>query len=169
MYREMMAIAPRTMSRDFHRLLDLALREKPTIVHIRLGDYRNEPRFGVLSENYYANAFAELGISQEDNVWIFSNEPELVKASYLHILCGSVSIIEDQRLSPAELLELMRYGHKYVIGNSTLSWWAARLSFNPQAPVIAPKPWFKCLPEPFELVPTDWLRLESEWKSSRSD
>jgi hypothetical protein len=58
----------------------------------------------------------------------------------------------------------MRNMKGYVIGNSTFSWWAARLKYDHSAVVVAPVPWFKSMNDPEGLIPGDWITIEAELK-----
>jgi len=134
--------------------------ENPLIVHVRLGDYKSEDRLGVLSLNYYENAIeAMMSTQMFQKIWLFSDEP---KDAILRVPAGwrnHVRVIDSNNLESAETLKLMTLGHGYVIANSTFGWWGAFLSENPNSRVIAPVPWFKSHPEPRELVPPNWERL----------
>jgi hypothetical protein len=136
----------------------LALEEFPLVVHVRLGDYRLENDFGLLSSRYY-ESIAELWSSGAyKKLWLFSDEPtealELIPAN----LWEHTRVIDDKSEAPCVTLELMRLGYGYVIANSSLSWWGAMLSRTENPSVTAPQPWFKSMDEPKDLIPLNWQR-----------
>ena len=132
----------------------------PLIVHIRLGDYKFEPKFGALENEYYEKALKiEMAKNVYKRIWIFSDEPKealnYIPAEYINFC----DLIDYPDLSSAEVMEIMRLGYGYIIANSTFSWWGAFLTYNDNAPVIAPEPWFKSLKSPNEILPKNWLTL----------
>ena len=137
----------------------LAAKEKPLVVHIRLGDYLDESNFGVLSSNYYEKAIS-LMISkyQFKHLWVFSDEinkaKSLIPKRYL-ALCRWM----DDRDSAVVTLEKMRLGSGYVIANSSLSWWGSFLSLTSNAPIVVPQPWFTGMDDPEELIPDNWIKI----------
>lgn len=136
---------------------NLAEIEKPLIVHIRLGDYKNEKNFGIPVPSYYAKAISQLWSSGEYlKIWIFSDEPSLALQIYGEILPANCRWIPEIANSAAKTLEVMRYGNGYVIANSTFSWWGAFLSHKSNPPVIAPSPWFKSTGSPSHICPPHW-------------
>lgn len=138
----------------FSKLADV---EKPLIVHIRLGDYKNENSFGVPSPEYYASAIQRLFHSDKyGKIWIFSDEPDLASEMFRSAIPNEVRWIHNEGESAAQTLEIMRHGKGYVIANSTFSWWAAFLSYTADPEVIAPDPWFRHLDNPKDLLPPNW-------------
>ncbi len=133
-------------------------------VHIRLGDYRNEPDFGILSENYYEEALERVFREREyQEIWLFSDEPEQAIGKIPHKYREKVWVVPT--LSAAETLELMRQGQGYVIANSSFSWWGAMLSKSLSPTVVAPKKWFKNLRDPAHLIPPSWIKVNSTFES----
>jgi hypothetical protein len=65
----------------------------------------------------------------------------------------------------AENLMLMTLGKNFIGANSSYSWWAAFLRKNEHAEVIAPTPWFSGMPEPVDLIPNNWQRINSGFAS----
>lgn len=142
---------------------NLALIENPLVVHIRLGDYKNEDAFGILPRAYYEKSINRMWESGEyKKIWAFSDEPEIAKDFLSFVPAEDLRWIGEIDNSASLTLEVMRYGRGYIIGNSTYSWWGAFLSVTPDAMVIAPEPWFQKLSTPQELVPPHWAR-ESSW------
>ena len=140
----------------------IAQEERPLIVHIRLGDYTEEHRFGSLGIDYYATALFRIWDSEKfGKIWVFSDEIE--KASKLIPLefHDKIRWIQDIDGSTAQTFQLMRFGHGYIVANSTFSWWAAFLSYNDSAKVICPEPWFKLLQDPADLIPLHWTRISA--------
>ena len=136
--------------------------EKPIIVHVRLGDYLNEKDFGVLSEEYYQSSIRDLWASGEYGaIWAFSDEPERAGSFLPQELSSQIFWVPQEGLSSVQVLQLLRLGHAYVIGNSTFSWWGAFLSYKENPVVISPEPWFLNLPEPNNLIPPDWKRSKA--------
>jgi hypothetical protein len=145
-------------SPEVGRYMNFADREKPLAVHVRLGDYKNEPTIGILSKGYYEKAIKNiLSEGQFGAIWLFSDELELAKEIITNCSALPVRMIPTVNESAAATLEVMRFCKGYVIANSTFSWWGAFLSHTPNAPVIAPKPWFNGMNDPRDLIPPHWM------------
>jgi hypothetical protein len=142
----------------------LAEREEPLVVHIRLGDYVSESGFGIPGEKYYAEAISsQLLMKRYKKIWLFSDEPEKA-IQKLPVSPGiEYRIIEQEGLTSAETLEIMRFGHGYVIANSSFSYWGAFLSYSEDPKVICPYPWFKDLAAPNNLIPGKWRRADARF------
>jgi len=148
---------------ELEEFAKLAILERPLVVHIRLGDYLQESKFGTLGADYYSRALAELfDVKKHQKIWVFSDEIEKAKLLIEQKYLGFVRWFPDIEEPAAVTLEKMRLGHAYILANSSFSWWGAFLSKIPNAPTIAPTPWFTGLPEPMDLVPTNWKRLERD-------
>lgn len=134
------------------------------LMHVRLGDYKLETDFGIPSLEYYAKSLGELkdAVSFE-RIWLFSDEPteaiKYVPKSFQNL----VRIVPNFNGSSAITLEAMRHANSYIIANSSLSWWGARLSYTNEPLVVAPFPWFKSKAEPRYIIPEHWRRI-SAWK-----
>jgi hypothetical protein len=139
---------------------ELADVENPLVVHIRLGDYKNEKLFGTPSQEFYTSAIKQLlSTGNYSKVWVFSDEPDLARQLFKTAIPANARWIYSNSDSSAQTLEIMRHGKGYVIANSTFSWWAATLSYTLNPAVIAPEPWFKFLESPKDLIPQNWYLL----------
>ena len=149
-------------SAEINELKNIASRELPLVVHVRLGDYIEFSEFGTLSSEYYKNSIDTLWkTGRFKKIWVFTNSPERV-ASYLPLEYEKVfRYINVHGGSAAHNLEAMRLGRGYIISNSTYSWWGAYLSYDSDAVVVAPDVWFKDLPEPNSLLPKSWMRMKA--------
>lgn len=134
------------------------------IIHYRLGDYKLEKNFGILSPDYYISALnVVLQSTQIDEVWIFSDEIDLASKILGSERFPNVIWIDPKSHTTESSFDLMRQGDAYIIGNSTYSWWAATLSYAEPKIVIAPSPWFAEAEEPLFLVSPNWQRIESKF------
>jgi hypothetical protein len=134
--------------------------ERPLILHIRMGDYRNEKSIGMIDENYVELAL-RYAIDQNEfhKIWLFSDEPEEALSLVPSHLHPRIEVMREVEGSPTLTQEVMRLGCGYVLSNSTFGWWAAYLSRNEPKTVIIPDPWFKKIEEPLGLIPTTWTRI----------
>jgi hypothetical protein len=156
---QLMSMNPKNPSEYFISMKSRSEKDRPLIVHVRRGDYEDEESFGILTDTYYSTSISELMQSKIYNkIWLFSDTPkkaiQVVPKQYM----SQVEVISSD-LSTAETYELLRFGHAYVIANSTFSWWGAFLSYTYQPPVFAPTPWFKGIDEPIKLIPENWIRV----------
>ena len=161
--QQMMSLHISKEGDDLRLLRELAEKEYPLVVHIRLGDYLNDSDRGIPSVSYYNQAITELWQSGVfSKIWLFSDQAdEAVK--YIDLKWEKyLRVIREVDNSSASTLEAMRLGKGYVIGNSTFSWWGAYLTHSPDATVIAPYPWFKNSPSPIELIPQNWQAYDSK-------
>jgi hypothetical protein len=127
------------------------------LIHLRFGDYRNEPTFGLLTPEYFSNALRSLDVESALNVIsVFSDEPqEALKLLPSHYL-SRIKVEEMAEESPLVTLCRMRGYKSYIIANSTFSWWAA---YTSQATsVYVPDPWFVTGENPVDLIPENWTR-----------
>lgn len=139
---------------------NLAIIERPVVVHVRLTDYLREESFGLLTKNYYAHGIEKiLQTTNCKSIWLFSDDTQMAR-SFLPTDCNlPVRVIDQINGSTALAFEIMRMGYGYVIANSTFSWWAAYLSSNLDVEVVAPQPWFIEAVEPEFLIPKHWKRI----------
>ncbi len=163
-YKKLFNLHPKHPGSDLKYYESLSSDCKPLVIHIRLGDYMSETDFGIPSVDYYKSAIARISSEVEfDEIWVFSDT--LSKAKEILHFDREIKVrwIGEIDGSTANTFEAMRLGAGYIIGNSTFSWWAAFLRFDTKAPVIAPKPWFRGMEEPFELIPQNWTRIDSNY------
>ncbi|HAS85065.1 MAG TPA: hypothetical protein DCS23_03295 [Candidatus Yonathbacteria bacterium] len=136
---------------------------KSVSVHIRRGDYVNDPKtnsaHGVCSKEYYEKAInlmqskIELPIFyffSDDILWVKKEFGERTDFKY----------VSNSRLKEYEELFLMSSCSNHIIANSSFSWWGAYLNKNPKKIVIAPRKWVKKEPDPHpNIVPETWIRI----------
>jgi hypothetical protein len=157
---EFFEIAPVIPGSDFQYMRSRAMREKPIMVHIRLGDYLLEPKFGIPSAKYYKKAIEQLkSFLRFSPIWVFTDDIEECKKMFANYLPENVNWIGNIDNSVGSTLALFRYGAGYVIANSSFSWWSAWSRHDRSAKVIYPEPWFIGLETPQELIPPGWESL----------
>lgn len=141
---------------------ELAKVENPIVIQVRLGDYLQELNIGIPKKEFYETSLAIIRENLPNSkVWLFSNDINLAEEYLYNVLPQNYRVIDDERLSPADILQIMRLGSGYIISNSTFGWWGAFLKREKVAPVFVPSPWFKELPEPRDLIPKDWNRIDA--------
>ena len=161
-------IDPVNPGSEFEYFKSKAIIQKPIMLHIRLGDYLSEPNFGILTSEYYKTAIEQFKTIREINpIWVFTDDLEDSKKYFADFLPENVYWIGDVDNSIGSTLALFRYGAGYVIANSSFSWWAAQSRHNRSAKVIHPKPWFKGLETPLDLIPSDWESLTGHTKEAK--
>ena len=159
---KMQSLRLRDESIEFKLLRDLALKEKPLVVHIRLGDYKAESEFGILDGTYYRKAIEQILVG-DTKIWVFTNEEALARQIFPNEFSKNVRWVTDPSLSSSQTLELMRYGSGFVIGNSTFSWWGAVLNYSGSHRIVAPFPWFKLTESPRALLPEHWITVPASY------
>jgi hypothetical protein len=127
----------------------------PIFIHIRRGDYVNQPdNHPVCSTSYYENSLNHF--KDTSSVLIFSDDPEWCKSQELfsddrflisefNLTYNQTSDTNDGRIKsliPYYDLCLMSMCQGGIIANSSMSWWGAWLIENPTQPIVAPNPWF---------------------------
>ncbi len=136
-----------------------AIKECPLVVHVRLGDYRDEPKFGIPSHSYYRNAIERMMKTGEfKKIWLFSDEPEAALDFIPNNFRQCVQVERFNHLGTMSTLSTMNLGSGFVIGNSTFGWWGAFLAKNSSAPVIVPGQWFRSIAGPLDLIPAEWIK-----------
>ena len=131
--------------------------QNPVILHLRLGDYLSEDLIGIPKVEYFEKAIGFFKSKYpECEIWLVTNDVFDAK----HYLGEKIfeKLVFDEGLNsldPLELFEVMRVGRRFIISNSTFSWWAALLS-EAKNDVVAPDPWFQKLPQSPKLFPSEW-------------
>lgn len=130
-------------------------------VHIRRGDFNKFPEiFNLFGKEYYLEALNVLAQKVNiGNVYIFSDsfseindEIDQIRDKYNVILVEGQTVLQDFRL-------LMQFSN-YTIGNSTFSWWAARLSDSYKPIVIVPQNPMKIMSNESRPYPIEWIKLK---------
>jgi hypothetical protein len=140
------------------------LSSNPIVIHLRLGDYLDlVDTFGILSWKYYHQALMKVEGYTCREIWVFSNDLDLARIHLAPLRLKNLKYVSPNHDSSAtESMLLMSLAQDLIIGNSTFSWWSAKLG-NISKNVYAPKVWFKQIPEPHDLIPDEWERIESDW------
>jgi len=148
------------------RMMGQAAEVRPTVLHVRRGDYSKpiNNSMGLLSPSFFLSALEELEHKlrrPHREVWVFSDSITQVREEFGSAGKNFRFIEAPEAVSAAENLVLMASGVSLVISNSTFSYWAGLMGHVPA--VVAPLKWFRDLEDPVDLVPPNWHRTESEW------
>lgn len=108
-------------------------KEGDVAVHVRRGDYVNNPNYLNIVPSYYAEYFEA---HPELNFYIFSDDYKYCKMQF-HIY-RNVEFVENCK--PIEHLCLMSQFQNHMIANSSFSWWGAKLAelYHDKVNVIRP-------------------------------
>ena len=148
-------------------IIEMCLEKYPTIkesltIHIRRGDYVNQPNHHpVVPLSYYKKILEQ--ISQNyNNIYVFSDDIEWVKQNFVG---GKFIFPQFDSNDDLYCFVLMSLAKDNVIGNSTYSWWAAWLNKNPNKKVYSPhyKQWFGpsySNLDTKDLIPETWIQTE---------
>lgn len=110
-------------------------------MHIRRGDKVDNPRYKILTKEYYYNA---LKLLPEKDIYIFSDDILWCKKHFPGYTYVDLEVLD--------CFHLMRSCRYKVIANSTFSWWCAYLSNHTE--VIVPDYWRK------KNAPSKWIRCK---------
>jgi hypothetical protein len=140
--------------------------KKNLAIHIRRGDYVNNPSHYNLSLRYYINALKLFNLD-EYNLIFFSDDIEYAKF-YFGCLPNSYF------MNGTEIEDLcqMTLCDDFIIANSTFSWWGAYLSTSPNKTIVRPLEHFSGGQLKLNIkdyYPDNWLIISDEWKIDLED
>lgn len=145
--------------------------ENPIFIHVRRGDYVNQPENHPVCPISYYEKSLEL-FDKNSSVLVFSDDLEWCRENFTddrflisteNIKYNHFSDTNDGKVKsfiPYYDLCLMSMCTGAIIANSSLSWWGAWLIKNPTQPIVAPNPWFGKNYSHFnmeDLIPNRWL------------
>ena len=128
-------------------------------LHIRRGDYVNNPTFGNLSNVYFREILAKVQISRK-RVIVFSDSTISIE-EYVPPSILPFTIICPSTFTGFEILLLMSMCDDLVMSNSSLSWWAAYIGQRSGNCAYAPEPWFKSEVQSPNFYDPKWNRQSS--------
>jgi hypothetical protein len=134
----------------------------PLIMHVRRGDYlqTKNKETGLLSLKYFEAVCRAHG--EETEIWVLTDSPSLVKEEFRNFPRRFRILTPPIDSDPVESMILMSRAKALAISNSTFSWWAAKLA-TPGSSVYSPSKWFQHRTDPTDLLPTSWVKIESDW------
>lgn len=133
--------------RQIETILKTINKSESISIHVRRGDYENNPRFnkiygGICTVNYYRKAIEYFRQRFHDaRFFIFSDDIEWVSTSGLLDGMKQCERVHFQGSPNWTDMFLMSKCKHNIIANSSYSWWAAWLNDNPDKAVIAPRKW----------------------------
>lgn len=151
------------LPRSSQFILEKILSVDSICVHVRRGDYLSNSTaskiYGTCSLEYYKESVLEIRTGLlRPHCFIFTDDPEWVDMN-LKLDCPSTLVNVNSSSEAIYDLVLMASCKHFVIANSSLSWWGAWLSQNPDKLVIAPERWFiDSRNDTRDLLPSAWLR-----------
>jgi Glycosyl transferase family 11 len=156
------------LSSETRKLADEMQRPGSICIHVRRGDYVNDPttsaHHGICSIDYYKNGLASLRNSgARGPIFVFSDDTKWCSENFGE--WPDVMIVEDEHAGPRGSIHfwLMTLCHNFVIANSTFSWWAAWLSRTPDKIVIYPSRWSQSDDlKNINICPESWVRVASD-------
>jgi len=145
--------------------------KNPIFVHIRRGDYVNQPDYHPVCPLSYYEKSLEL-FDKDSPVLVFSDDLDWCRENFRddrflipteNPIYNHLSETNDGRVKsfiPYYDLCMMSMCSGGIIANSSMSWWGAWLIKNPTQPIVAPNPWFGKKYSHFnmeDLIPSRWI------------
>lgn len=127
-------------SASYRELAKQAIRDRPIVIHLRLGDYQHlKHLYGEPHYESIVKLVKHHAKTHRAPVWVFTDSPELVYGQLQAELEADKVIGPKDLERPIENLVLMSMGSVLICSNSTFSWWAAFLIGKSEA-VYYPRP-----------------------------
>lgn len=122
-------------------LQNLIRKENAVSLHVRRGDYLQEPLFkDICTEEYYQKSIQFILDTQDSPLFIvFSNDINWCESQFKDL--NAIFVDHNIGLNSFRDLQLMSLCEHHIIANSSFSWWGAWLNKNPNKVVISPKKW----------------------------
>ncbi|TLD82328.1 alpha-1,2-fucosyltransferase [Helicobacter sp. MIT 05-5293] len=137
-------------------------------IHIRRGDYCSLS--WQLEIDYYQKAIAYIQERVENpTFFVFgATDADFVEKLDLGVHfenLGQKDVTQDNHYYDMFLMSACKYG---IIANSTYSWWGAYLGRQKDI-VIAPAKWISLYKESPQIIPKEWVKVESATKKNPND
>ena len=123
-------------------VIAMLLDPRSVAVHVRRGDFLDNPVFQVCDLRYYLTSMEEMRTRVPGaRFFIFSDDPGWCVSEFTG---SDVHVVhtETEARNPLHDLRLMSVASHHIIANSSYSWWAAWLGDKPGQEVILPDRWF---------------------------
>jgi hypothetical protein len=130
--------------------------ESSAFLHIRRGDYLNNPNMHYIQSLEYYQSAINILLSKKNitKIYIFSDDIEWVRSISLFQKPLFELVNSDDELYSLHLMSQCKGGA--ICANSTFSWWGAFLgAYSERNPVIIPQKWIALQVE--SLFPEDWI------------
>lgn len=147
------------------KILDKIHNTTSISIHVRRGDYVTDEftqqYHGNCSLEYYMKAISLLASKNIDfTLFIFSDDSDWVKKQFKDLPYLKIFIDHNNGMDSWKDMLLMSYCSHHIIANSSFSWWAAWLNYNPQKIVVSPKKWYANTQlSTNDLIPPQWIRI----------
>ncbi len=140
----------------------IKLLENPVCLHIRRGDFANNPvqsKFhGICPIEYYHEAVKIIASKATNpHFFIFSDSIEWVKENFK--IDYPMTFIGQGASKNYEDITLMSLCKHHILSNSTFGWWGAWLAERKNQTVVAPKKWFNKPIDIKDLMPDWWIKI----------
>jgi len=124
-------------------------------VHVRRGDYVNNPHYAQLGLRYYQKAMASL--PEYEQYVFFSDDVQYCTELFGYMKDRAIFIKDN---SPESDMAAIAGCDAVIMANSSFSWWGAWLSGHDN--VVAPSEWFagpSLRHDTCDLIPDRWKRI----------
>lgn len=155
---------PRQLNPKNAELISTISSSNAIAIHIRRGDYvtnkQAAKRHGLCGMEYY-KAGLKIAAHGLDNphCYIFSDDTEWVRENFKIAVPMTVVDINGPDDAHQDLW-LMAACKRFIIANSSFSWWAAWLSNAKDKLVVSPKKWaVRASHDTQNLIPADWIQI----------
>ena len=149
------------LSERSQELFDEIRNTESLCMHVRRSDIAAKLFHGTVDADYYARGISCILKDRPiGKIYVFSDDMEWCKQNLQFPHPTMFVGPEYSGKKGEEHLLLMSACKNFVIPNSTFSWWAARLSNNPDKIVVAPKNFLGSKRiNTQDLIPESWVRL----------
>ena len=131
-------------------------------IHVRRGDYLNEPEFrGICGVEYYQKAIKDvLSDGKKHTFYIFSNDIQWCKENLAPLMAGYDLLFVTGNTGKQSCWDmfLMTHCKDLIIANSSFSWWGAFLNKRIQR-VYSPDPWLNRDCE-IDIYEDNWIKVK---------
>lgn len=155
---------PQNLSSESTAMLEKISAAQSICAHVRRGDYVTNQHasemHGLCNVDYYRKGIRLVSADLSNpHCFVFSDDPQWVRENFDVGIPITVVDINDADNAHQDLW-LMAACRRFVIANSSLSWWGAFLGMDHGKIVVAPKNWFadKKL-DTSDLIPDEWIRV----------